>query len=463
MPKRMQLHPVTKSAILFAMVGSLFANPVILQVKDKKITVNGKTATVLTIEQPDGTWGYYAKTGDNFDVIVENKLTESTVIHWHGLDLPNNQDGTELTQQIIPPGDKYNYNFKLLNTGTFWMHSHFELQEAQLAEAPLIIESVNDKEYQQVVLMFQDFSFKSPQKVLTELTGNAMNMQGMADMQGMDMGHTEHTEHDLNDVKYDAFLTNYHTPDKPQIINVTPGRKVKLRFINGSSSSNFWINLGKLDGTAVAIDGRDIKPYHAVKYQLSEGQRIDIVATVPKKGGVFPIIGQVEGLKNQTGLILSSVKTNATIPKFAAKIAPSLNDSQELQLHSLETLKPKAVDQVIKLELSGTMAPYAWQINGQSWPKITPLKVKTGSRVEIDFVNKSMMAHPMHLHGVGVKVIEVNGHKIDGAMRDTVLVLPNETVKVIFDAPADGKWFLHCHVVWHMHTGMMTYLEVTPS
>ena len=434
-----------------------------MQVKNKKIIVNGKTATVLTIEQPDGTWGYYAKSGDDFDVIVENKLTESTVIHWHGLDLPNNQDGTELTQLPIPPGGKYSYNFKLRNTGTYWMHSHFALQEAALAEAPLIIESANDKEYQQVVVMFQDFSFKSPHKILTELTSTTMDMHDMADMPGMDMGHSAGTAHDLNDVKYDAFLTNYHSPDKPQRVNITPGGKVKLRFINGSSSSSFWINLGKLDGVAVAVDGREIKPYHAAKYQIAEGQRIDIVVTVPKNGGIFPIIGQVEGLKSQTGLILSTVKTNAVIPPMAAKVAPPLNDNQELQLHSVDMLPSKAVDQVIKLDFNGTMAPYAWQINGQSWPKITPLKVKTGSRVEIDFVNKSMMAHPMHLHGVGVKVIEVNGHKIDGAMRDTVLVLPNETVKVIFDAPADGKWFLHCHVVWHMHTGMMTYLEVTPS
>ncbi len=446
------------------LAGSLFANPIILQVKNKVITVNGKKATVLTIAQPDGTWGYYAKSGDKFDVIVQNELNESTIIHWHGLDLPNNQDGTELTQPVIPPHGQYSYNFKLTNTGTYWMHSHFGLQEALLAEAPLIIESPEDRNYQQVVVMFQDFSFKSPEKVLSKLIQSSSKAMDMSDgtMAGMKMSHGSHMN-DLNDVPYDAFLTNYHTPEQPQIVQVTPGGKIKLRFINGSSGSNFWINTGVLDATAVAVDGRNITPYSAKKYQLAEGQRIDLILTIPKSGGIFPIIGQVEGLKNQTGLILSTTKTHATIKKMATKTAPALDDSQELNLHSTDQFISKPIAQVIEYKLTGTMSPYAWQINSQSWPKVTPVKIKTGSRVELVFVNNSMMSHPMHLHGFGFKIVEVNGHKIDGAIRDTVLVLPKETIKVVFDATASGKWLLHCHLAWHMHTGMMTYIEITPS
>lgn len=485
-----------KLSLLSLLLANVMAAPVILNVEYQNIVVNGKTAKVMTIKQPDGTWGYYTKSGDIFDVTVKNKLNESTVIHWHGLELPNNQDGTELNQPEIAANGEYHYQFPLKNSGTFWMHSHHGLQEISLAEAPLIIETPDDKNYQQVVVMFQDFSFKKPEQILSELTNGAQSSHDMHnmkmtehndmhdDMAGMDMDSDHEMEMesghggmamnhggkgsamvmDLNDVKYDAFLTNYHTPQTPQITQVTAGKKVKLRFINGSASSGYWINLGKLSGSAVAVDGHDIKPLKANKFQLSEGQRIDIVVTIPASGGVFPILGQVEGLKNQTGLVLTTQKNlKTTLSPEATTVAPALNDAQELKLQSTDKFVNKPVDRVLKYTLTGNMSPYVWQINGQSWPNVTPFKVKQGQRVEMDFTNKSMMSHPMHLHGYTFKVVEVNGHKINGALRDTVLILPGETVKVVFDANETGKWFLHCHLAWHMPTGMMTYLEVDPA
>lgn len=84
-----------------------------LLITNKTILVNGKNVTLNTIIQPNGTWGYYGTIGDNFDITVKNNLKEPTVIHWHGLILPNKDDGTELTQKYIAPGESYSYNFKL--------------------------------------------------------------------------------------------------------------------------------------------------------------------------------------------------------------------------------------------------------------------------------------------------------------------------------------------------------------
>lgn len=462
-----------KTLFLLSLFSSVaLADPTILQVKYKNIVVLGKSAKVMTITQPDGTWGYYAKAGESFNIIVQNKLDQPTVIHWHGLILPNSQDGTELTQKVIAPNAQYSYNFKLANIGTFWMHSHYELQEALFAEAPLIIESPQDSAYQQILVMFQDFTFKSPAQVLQGLTSTkpAMDMGGMDmhDMPGMkmdDMSKHGSQAMDLNDVNYEAYLTNYQTPQDPQITLIKPDSQIKLRFINGSSGSNFWINLGSLSGTAVAVDGHEIVPIKGSKFQLAIAQRIDIVVQVPKQGGTFPIIGQVEGLKEETGLILTTHNNlnHTAIPALAKVTAPALNNIQEIKLHSQEKLTNKKVDQIIKYTLTGDMSSYIWQINNQSWPNVTPAKIQQGNRVELDFINKSMMAHPMHLHGYGFKIIEINGKKIDGAVRDTILVLPKSTVKVIFDAVEPGKWFIHCHMLYHMHRGMMTYLEVIPK
>lgn len=101
----------------------------ILSLKKYSINVNGKSANLYRIEQPDGTWGYKGKQEQNFNVIVNNNINEPTAIHWHGLILPNNQDGVPFViQEPIMPGKNYSYNFKLQQKGTYWMHSHYGLQ-----------------------------------------------------------------------------------------------------------------------------------------------------------------------------------------------------------------------------------------------------------------------------------------------------------------------------------------------
>ena len=89
--------------VVFSMMCSvLMAEPIILQVDSKPVEVNGKSAAFNTIIQPNGTWGYIGHQGDNFDAIVKNNLNESTVIHWHGIILPNSQDGVNGITQDLP-------------------------------------------------------------------------------------------------------------------------------------------------------------------------------------------------------------------------------------------------------------------------------------------------------------------------------------------------------------------------
>ena len=103
------------------------------------------------------------------------------------------------------------------------------------------------------------------------------------------------------------------------------------------------------------------------------------------------------------------------------------------------------------------MKPYSWSMDGELWPHITPLMVKQGQRVEFELVNHTMMAHPIHLHGHSFQVIAIEGRPIQGAMRDTVLVMPRGgRVRIAFDADNPGRWAFHCHNLYHMQTGMMT-------
>jgi FtsP/CotA-like multicopper oxidase with cupredoxin domain len=133
-----------------------------------------------------------------------------------------------------------------------------------------------------------------------------------------------------------------------------------------------------------------------------------------------------------------------------------------MQLHALSPLPSKKPDQKIDLVLGGNMIDYIWTINDQAWPEVTPILVKEGKRIEITFKNTSMMSHPMHLHGHVFQVTAINDTPFQGALRDTILVLPNSSVTIQFDADNPGTWPLHCHFLYHAEAGMFSVVRYIP-
>ncbi len=106
------------------------SEPVRLFVKEVPLKVLGKEVTVIAIEQANGTQGYSPEKDDGFHVEVVNQLKVPTTIHWHGLILPNLMDGVPfVTQNPIAPSESFRYDFPLKQSGTYWMHSHYGLQE----------------------------------------------------------------------------------------------------------------------------------------------------------------------------------------------------------------------------------------------------------------------------------------------------------------------------------------------
>lgn len=434
--------------------------PLVLRVQEREITVNGKKSQVFEIVQSDGTHGLFLWKGARFQVILENHLKSPTGVHWHGLILPNNQDGVPfVTQPPIPPRGKYIYDFPLVQAGTFWMHAHYGLQVQKLLTAPLILydHSQDQSNSQDVVLFLSDFIFEDPLDVFKELRRQGSKHQSR--------NRTRHEgtsiKPDLNDVTYDAYLANWRTLKDPDVVTVEPDQEVRLRIINGASSTNFFIHLGELKGEMIAIDGKDIIPFEGSQFEVAVAQRIDVRVKIPhgtKKA--YPIIAQGEGVRLQTGLILAMA--GAKIPVLeeeAEQAAGALSYTQELRLKAKNPLPQKKIDRHLVLNLEGNMERYIWLLNGKSWPNHDPLMVKEGERVELTFVNQTMVSHPMHLHGHVFQVTEINGQPIAGALRDTMLVLPKATVKVQFDAKYPGNWPLHCHNLYHQYAGMMTTLN----
>jgi FtsP/CotA-like multicopper oxidase with cupredoxin domain len=459
--------------------------------RETSITVLGKTTKVMALTQACGEEGYSPEQAKGFHLEVVNQLSVPTSIHWHGLILPNLMDGVPfVTQDPIPPGGSHRYDFPLVQSGSYWMHSHYGLQEQQLLAAPMVIRSpaqskVADAEF---TMMLSDFSFTSPRDILKGLMGKTQVMKentqkkntsggkaiSMSEqkrslvVQQWDEASKRLVSHEVQaalpdvDVKYDALLANLRTIDDPQVFEVKPGQSVLLRVMGAASATNFFIDTGGLDATIIATDGETVQPLKGNFFQLSTAQRLDLLVTVPETGGVFPILAYAEGTSLQAGVLLAT--RGAKIPKQpfgirAQKTMGGLDNTQEIHLMAKEPLPDKPVQRTLPSVLGGNMMAYSWTINGAPYPNRNSLNVKQGERVELVISNTTGMSHPMHLHGHLFQVTEIDGQKIAGAKRDTILVPPKSTIKVVFDANNPGVWAYHCHILYHLATGMFTVVK----
>jgi FtsP/CotA-like multicopper oxidase with cupredoxin domain len=447
----------------------------VLRIERRSIEVNGKPASVLGVRQPDGTFGIRTEVGKRFRVRLENRIEEPSLIHWHGLTPPWQQDGVPgVSGPPIPPGGSADYDFPLRFGGTFWMHSHQGLQEQLLLAAPLIIRDQRDRpDQQEVIVMLADFSFTPPEQIFAELKKGGMSsmggassgspasagMKGMGKMApGMAMNAGKP---DLNDVAYDAFLANDRTLGDPEVVKVEPGGRVLLRVINSCSMSAFHVDLGALDGELTAVDGFAVAPVVARRFPIAVAQRLDIRLAIPRAPAAHPVLAVLEGENKQTGIILRAADAPiARISDTAGTASPALTLDLESRLRAASPLKPRKANRTHSLNLTGTMSGYSWSLNNDPWTKdVPPLAIAQGERVELIFVNRTPMPHPMHLHGHEFQVVEIDGKRFAGAVRDTVLVPPGRRVVVAFDANNPGLWALHCHLLYHLDAGMFTTLR----
>ena len=264
-----------------------------------------------------------------------------------------------------------------------------------------------------------------------------------------------------NDVAYDAHLANDRTLDDPEVVRCERGARLRLRIVNGATATAYFIDTGGLVAHCVAVDGSPCLPFPGTAFPLAQGQRIDLVVTVPLQGGAFPILAQVEADRARTGIVLAT--PGADVPRIAAvaeRPAPHTDLSLDLALAPALPRAMRPADRRFHLML-GEEPGYRFTINGAVHGEHRPLEARVGERIEIMFMNPTMMMHPMHLHGHHFQVIGTRGGRFAGPVRDTVIVPPHTPVLVSVDLDKPGAWFLHCHHLYHMATGMMTELRVS--
>jgi FtsP/CotA-like multicopper oxidase with cupredoxin domain len=437
-------------------------------IESRILEVNGQAAKVFGLNVDGKAGGLYTRYGKDFEARVTNRLQEPTLIHWHGLTPPLAQDGVPgLSGPMMEPGESRDYSFDNTRTGTHWMHSHVGLQEQRLLAAPLIVAEdgaalVDEQEH---VVMLHDFTFRDPQEILRELQGGGglhagHNMAAKADPHA---GHNMRVEKPAmpmaSDVAFDAMLANDRTLADPEVVKAEKAGRFRLRVINGASASNMWIELGSLQGELIAVDGNSIRPVRGNRFPLAIAQRADVRLQLPQGSGAYPIYFTVEGSDMRSGIILKAGDAPITKSAERGDVADMLEISMEPYLRSIAELPDNSVSRTDIVMLTGGEEGYQWGFNGKAMMHETLLSVRQGERYEIIMHNMTTMAHPMHLHGHYFRVVDINGQRFKGAIRDTVLVPPGDRVTIQFDADNPGNWAFHCHHLYHMNSGMMAAIS----
>ena len=412
--------------------------------------------------------------GDVLRVEVDNQLPAETSVHWHGIALRNDMDGVPgMTQDPIPAGGVFRYEFTAPDPGTYFYHPHSGVQLDRGLYGVLVVDDPAepgdyDDEWVVVLDDWVDGTGRTPDDVLTELlSGN-----GSDDMGGMDHGSMSGMDHGsmggmggmgaggmqsrllggAGDVDYPHYLVNGRTADAPVTLTGKPGQRVRIRFVNAGSDTAFRVALGGHRMTLTHSDGFPVVPVPADALLIGMGERFDVTVTLAD--GVFPLVASAEG-KNGQGVAV--VRTGAGRTPAADVRPRELNRrvllATDLAASATVRLPDRSADRDHDLVLGGSMAPYRWTINGMTHLDAEPLDVREGERVRLRFANHSMMFHPMHLHG---HTFALAG---SGVRKDTVIVRPMQTLEVEFDADNPGQWAAHCHNIYHAEAGMMTTLS----
>ncbi len=451
--------------------------PTVLRLERRNLDVNGKPASVFGIAQPDGTQGIVTQVGARFRVRVDNTIDGPSLIHWHGLTPPWQQDGVPgVSGPPIPAGGSADYDFPLRFGGTFWMHSHEGLQEQLLMAAPLIIRDQRDRpDQQEIVLMLADFSFTPPEEILAEPQEGRQHGRpwptplrgagGMAGAKGAGMSMAA-AKPDLNDVTYDAFLANDRTLGRSRSDQGRARRAGAAAHHQQLVDERFSYRSGRARrrtdrrrricgraGRGAALSDRGGA---AARYSPSDSERVRGLSGAGRCSRA--------GTNKRVSSCAPAMRRSRAFPTRPRRRRRRLRSIWNGGCAPRRRCKPRKADRRHTLNLTGTMAGYSWSLNNVVWtPETPPLPVAQGERVELLFVNQTPMPHPMHLHGHEFQVVEINEQKLSGAVRDTVLVPPGHRVVIAFDANNPGTWALHCHLLYHLATGNVRRRCVTFS
>ncbi|MFT5470961.1 MAG: CopA family copper-resistance protein [Verrucomicrobiales bacterium] len=560
-----------KSAIPIVVILTLFCAPNLfaetveydLTIERGTVNFTGKERPAMTINGgiPGPTLRF--REGDEAVIRVHNAMDVDSSIHWHGILLPNNMDGVpNVTYPPIEPGETFTYRFPLRHSGTYWYHSHSRLQEQRGVYGSIVITPKGGPDHavdRDEVVLLSDWADEDAHQVMRTLKrgsewygirkNSAQSLAGA--MQRGKLGDFFSRElqrmpaMDISDVYYDRFLANGQ-PDST--LSAAAGETVRLRIIDGSATSFFFVEFAGGPMTIVAADGLPVEPIKENRFLIGVAETYDVLVRVPN-GGSYEFratahdgsghasvwIGNGErhaakeiplpDLYSQMGKVrpqqllaltpsgvmgMTDAKVNAgTFDKpgmamdmdmgdahagmdmgggddsppmkmkmdhggAAMKMDMEMDMSPNEVMDGMDAARPwpiydrlRALKRTafandkpvreIRLTLDGNMERYVWLLNNKALHESDQIHIKSGEVVRFIMINRTMMHHPMHLHGHFFRVVNAQGDF--APLKHTVDVTPMSTSVIEFESDELGDWFFHCHLLYHMHSGMARVVE----
>jgi FtsP/CotA-like multicopper oxidase with cupredoxin domain len=381
-----------------------------------------------------------ARVGDVLEIRLANRMSEPTVLHWHGLRISAAMDGTESVQRPVAPGETFTYRYKTPDAGTFWYHSHVN-ETVQLERGmygALIVRGPNEPRLDgERVLVLDD--------VQLDADGQIKPPGWWIESHDGRVGNTR--------------LVNGR---QEPVLTMAAGQVERWRIINASSARYVRLSIGGRPFRIIGTDGGLIaSPITATEVLLVPSNRVDVVVG-PFAGGETL---HIESLPFKRGSFRASKEPEL----FATlKVGPSAPTRASLPqtLRQIQPLVSGPVSATREIRLGWTLGlkhGVEFTVNKELHHRADPVRV--GELQVWDIVNRSPVHHPFHLHGFFFQVLEVNGNPPEfRSWQDTVNVPAWGRVRIAWmpdDRP--GEWMYHCHILEHHAAGMMAHFEVVSS
>jgi len=565
--RKMVFGKILPMVLCLLATSSLLAQKVVrydLYVKDTLVNFAGKEKRAIAVNGQIPMPTLVFTEGDTAEIYVHNQLKETTSLHWHGLFLPNKEDGVpNLTQMPIEPNSTHIYRFPIIQNGTHWYHSHSGLQEQiGMYGNFIMLKKESDPTYRKGIddlpslpIILSEWTNLKPENI-HRMLHNANDWAAIKKnatqsyFEAIIAGHfkTKLTNEwkrmlamDVSDVYYDKIFMNGSPNTDLSSIDDKPlkaGDKVRLRISNGGASSYFWLTYAGGKITVVATDGNDVEPIEVDRLIIAVSETYDIVLTIPAERTCFeflattedrtksaslyigngikqlksplPRLKYFEGMKMMNDMMkmngdlddmgmqmsLNQMDMNVVMyPEITGKLKMKKDDkkdgmemTKEHSDHSENQYNSNSLSDIVTLNyamlksptktslpadaplkelrftLTGNMNRYVWSLDNKVVSEAEKILIKKGENIRLVLYNNSMMRHPMHLHGHDFRVL--NGQGDYAPLKNIIDIMPMETDTLEFNANVEGDWFFHCHILYHMMSGMgrvFTYENQAPN
>ena len=511
--------------------------------------------------------------GDVVTLKVTNNLPDLTGMHWHGIILPNDMDGVPgLEFPGIKSGETFTYRFPVLQSGTYWYHSHMGYQEQKGLAGALVIEPAGeplvkaDRDYVVVLTDWMDGSPLLVQNTLKHMSDTYNYNRRtvgtfLSDVRQSGLGATVSERAHWARMRMDpagvteptgalyTYLINGKTAAENWTGLFRPGERVRLRFINASAMTYYDISIPGLPMDVVHVHGNDVDRVTVDQLRIGVAETYDVIVTPPEDRAYTLFVQDMESSGFTRGTLAPRPGMEAQVPAMhdapmrtmadmgmphmmpdqvgashpdrtrldgiggtmggvtpaqAARRAgnqpmvplspstralkPSIEQNYVMDMATDRTgrpgdgldhltgqqriltyadlrsvrpgVDPRPPTREIVLTLTGNMERFIWGFDGKEFSEVGPIDVTLGERFRLRFNNSTMMAHPIHLHGMWMEL--ENGHGNHNPYLHTISVLPGTSISALVTPLATGQWPLHCHLLYHFEAGMFRTLRVLP-